>query len=353
VKSQAIVEDPSRYLESIQAGRGIAALLVVVHHAAQKAAALSNGTIPSFDFGIVGVDLFFMISGFIIYFVTVHKPATHAEFFEKRLVRIFPLYWGLSLLALAIFLVKPGLINSNASAPTDVAASFLLWPTAAPYLVNNGWTLTYEVLFYILWGLVALPMATDRRAVVACALLLVVAVAGPVMAVDPKVLNLSLFVEFAAGVLTGVAFHKRWLRPNRGLSALLLLVGTVLAFVAVEGGMSNSPLRGFVLLVPVAMMFLGIVLAGPLWRSTPWMLRIGDSSYSLYLFHPFILVLIPIAVRLTGLQHSAVAVLLIALAGCVAAVAFSFLLYKLVELPMTNWLRRWVGRVGRSSRLPA
>jgi len=353
VKSQAIVEDTSRYLESIQAGRGIAALLVVVHHAAQKAAALSDGAIPSFDFGIVGVDLFFMISGFIIYFVTAHKPTTHAEFFEKRLVRIFPLYWGLSLLALAIFLVKPGLINSSASVPTDVTASFLLWPTVAPYLVNNGWTLTYEVLFYILWGLVAMPMATTRRALVACALLLAIALAGRVIALDPKVLNLSLFVEFAAGVLTGMAFHRRWLRPNRVLSALLVLVGTVLAYVAVEGGMSNSPIRGFVLLVPVALMFLGIVLAGPLWRKAQWMLRIGDSSYSLYLFHPFILVLIPIAVRLTKQQQSPGAVLAISLAACEAAVLFSFLLYKLVELPLTNRLRGMVGRIGRSARQPA
>lgn len=353
MKSQAIVEDTSRYLESIQAGRGIAALLVVVHHAAQKAAALSGGAIPSFDFGIVGVDLFFMISGFIIYFVTAHKPTTHAEFFEKRLVRIFPLYWGLSLLALAIFLVKPGLINSSASVPTDVAASFLLWPTVAPYLVNNGWTLTYEVLFYVLWGLVVLPMATRPRAFVACALLLAIALAGPASGLDPKVLNLSLFVEFAAGVLTGLAFHRGWLRPRPALAALLLVVGTGLAFVAVGDGMSNSPLRGFVLLLPVALMFLGIVLAGPLWRKAQWMLRIGDSSYSLYLFHPFILVLIPMAVRLTGQQHAAGAVLAISAAVCVAAVLFSFLLYKLVELPLTNRLRGMVRRIGRSSRQPA
>ena len=327
-------------------------MLVVVHHTAQKASALTGGAIPAFEFGAIGVDLFFMISGFIIYFVTANKSTTHLEFFEKRLVRIFPLYWALSLLALLVFIAKPGLINSNANVPTDVVASFLLWPTVAPYLVNNGWTLTYEIMFYVLWGIVVLPKATNKRALIACCLLLGAALLEKIIDLDPKILNLSLFIEFSAGVLVGIAFKKGWLRPNLLLSAFLLVIGTALAFAVMHSGASNSPYRGFFLLFPVSMMFLGIVFAGPLWRRAGWVLRTGDSSYSLYLFHPFILVFIPILVRLTG-QRSVLAVFLISAGVAIASVVLSFLLYKLIELPMTNKLRKLVGGIRGSSRQPA
>ena len=338
MKSQSIAVDQPQYVESIQAGRGIAALLVVIHHAAQKAHALSGGSIPLFDFGIVGVDVFFMISGFIIYFVTANKTMTHVEFMEKRIVRVFPLYWGLSLLALLVFFVAPRLINSNAKEATDVAASFLLWPTSAPYLVNNGWTLTYEILFYALWALVALPVAKPRSAFIACLVLAGASFIGLVTGIDHQVINFSLFVEFAFGVGIGVAFRKGLLRQSIPLAVVLTAAGALLAWLAISRGLGNSEFRGFALAIPSAMMFVGIILLGSVWARARTILAIGDSSYSLYLFHPFILVAIPIAVKSLGIASPAV-ILAIAAAVCIASFWASHMVYRFVEFPLTQMMR--------------
>jgi peptidoglycan/LPS O-acetylase OafA/YrhL len=338
VKSQSIAIDQPQYVESIQAGRGIAALLVVVHHIAQKAHALSGGAIPLFDFGIVGVDIFFMISGFIIYFVTANKTMTHIEFMEKRIVRVFPLYWGLSLLALLVLIFKPNLINSNAQQPTDIAASFFLWPTAAPYLVNNGWTLTYEIIFYGLWALVALPTATRKTAYIACLVLAAGSFTGLLLGIDPKVINFSLFIEFAFGVAVGVAFKKGLFRQNIPAGIGLAAAGAFLASLAISQGLGSGQLRGYALAIPSAMMFIGIIWLGSFWKKTRTVLAIGDSSYSLYLFHPFVLVGIPIAVKLLGLSSPA-SILAVSIVVGVAAIAASHMVYRFVEFPLTQMMR--------------
>ncbi|BEP60767.1 acyltransferase [Variovorax sp. V213] len=338
MKSQSIAVDQPQYVESIQAGRGIAALLVVIHHAAQKAHALSGGAIPLFDFGIIGVDVFFMISGFIIYFVTANKTMTHVEFMEKRIVRVFPLYWGLSLLALLVFIFAPKLINSNSQEATDVAASFFLWPTSAPYLVNNGWTLTYEIIFYGLWALVALPVAKPRSAYIACLVLAAASFIGVLCGIDYKVMNFSLFVEFAFGVAIGVAFKKGLLRQSIPLSIVLTTAGAFLAYLAISRGFGSSELRGFALAIPSAMIFVGIILLGSVWGKARTILAIGDSSYSLYLFHPFILVAIPLTVKSLGLASPS-QILAIAAAVCVASFWASHMVYRYVEFPLTQMMR--------------
>jgi exopolysaccharide production protein ExoZ len=338
VKSQSIAVNQPQYVESIQAGRGIAALLVVIHHAAQKAHALSGGAIPLFDFGIIGVDIFFMISGFIIYFVTANKTMTHVEFMEKRIIRVFPLYWGLSLLALVVFILAPKLINSNAQEPTDIAASFFLWPTSAPYLVNNGWTLTYEIIFYGLWALVALPTAKPKNAYLACLALVAASFIGLLSGLDYKVMNFSLFLEFAFGVAIGVAFKKGLIRQSTPVSIVLMAAGAFLAHLAISEGLGSSELRGFALAIPSAMIFFGLISLGSFWARLRVILAIGDSSYSLYLFHPFILVAIPLTVKLLGFT-SVPQILAISVAICIASIWASHMVYRFVEFPLTQMMR--------------
>ena len=77
----------------------------------------------------------------------------------RRLKRIYPIYWVVSLLVLAVFLVRPEFVNSHSAHPPDVLASFLLLPQAGLPLLAVGWTLTYEMYFYILFGLALLCRA--------------------------------------------------------------------------------------------------------------------------------------------------------------------------------------------------
>jgi len=204
--------------------------------------------------------------------------------------------------------------------------------------VNNGWTLTYEIIFYALWALVALPTANRKTATIACLVLAAGSFMGLLFNVDPKVINFSLFVEFAFGVAVGVAFKKGVFQQNILLGIVLAIAGAFLAYLAISQGLGSGQLRGFALAIPSAMMFVGIILLGSFWKRRRTVLAIGDSSYSLYLFHPFILVGIPITVKLLGIS-SPVPILAISAAVGVAAIAASHMVYKLVEFPLTQMMR--------------
>lgn len=90
---------------SIQYLRGIAALFIVLSHIGYKDRQYSLGTF-NFDIGIIGVDIFFVISGFIMYYVSLDKPnglPSILSFFKHRIIRIIPLYWLLTSIALIIY----------------------------------------------------------------------------------------------------------------------------------------------------------------------------------------------------------------------------------------------------------
>ena len=105
-----------------------------------------------FQFGMFGVDLFFVISGFIMISVTRGKFQCYKEvlkFFYHRVVRIYPTYWVYSFLVLGVFLIKPSWVNSsqgNQGNQVDVLASFLLLPSQISPLVMVGWTLPVAYL---------------------------------------------------------------------------------------------------------------------------------------------------------------------------------------------------------------
>ena len=134
---------------SIQWMRAIAILMVILQHAAWKGTQYSTNPLGWLKVGEAGVDLFFIVSGFVICHVTYNKTPAPFEFVKARLVRILPLYWLLTCVALVVYLIKPELVNSSGGI-TSVFHSFTLLPTSSKYLIRNGWTLSYELYFYIL-----------------------------------------------------------------------------------------------------------------------------------------------------------------------------------------------------------
>jgi exopolysaccharide production protein ExoZ len=163
-------------LQAIQALRGIAALLVVVYHArALELAGLARidsaepGLIGGlFASGFAGVDLFFVISGFIMVWVTrngASGPLASADFMFARVTRIYPVWWAAAALGLLYMVLTGGvaLIDSSgsaikASAPEFqyILKSFLLVPQADYPVLLIGWTLIHEVYFYVVFALILL-----------------------------------------------------------------------------------------------------------------------------------------------------------------------------------------------------
>jgi peptidoglycan/LPS O-acetylase OafA/YrhL len=164
-------------LINIQALRFVAAMLVALYHASSR---LQVDTGPGqilLDFGratgYAGVDIFFVISGFIMAHTTLEKTGRSftSQFVRRRLARIFSGYWPFFLFALMVFSwTRPEHVEES-----NLLASFFLWPQLLPHtLLEVTWTLSFELYFYFLFALLLLWAPPGRRAVICLILALIV-----------------------------------------------------------------------------------------------------------------------------------------------------------------------------------
>src|SRR5437764_3885196 len=138
--------------------RGIAASMVVFVHLDVQLKRLGYASYDASWLGS-GVDIFFVISGFIMWVSVERRPGMSAgEFFGNRLMRIVPLYWLVSAGVLCITFAAPQLLHSTVFNAPHALASFLFLPARHPLtgefwpLLVPGWTLNYEMLFYLLFA---------------------------------------------------------------------------------------------------------------------------------------------------------------------------------------------------------
>jgi peptidoglycan/LPS O-acetylase OafA/YrhL len=296
-----------------------------------------------FTFGGYGVDIFFVISGFIIPYVLAGESGTlphSVSFMMRRIIRIYPLYWLVTLLALGIWLVKPEVVNSSAPHLTRIWESFVLFPTDGRYLVQTGWSLAYEMYVYGLFALAMLCGSWKRY--VFMAVLLVSFMAG--VAVTPPQENWMQyflfrhhFAEFLLGFL--ICLYAKGLIgriPRAGMA--LLAAGTVILFAqALAGNGVTFWLQywGFA----AAALVLGALMLENRVRWPKRLLALGDESYSLYLIHPFtvaavakVIYKLPLSPIVANVVYSLVAI--------AASVILAKLTYRFFEVPVTRGLNR-------------
>lgn len=232
---------------NIQALRGIAALSVVAFHLIPIEAKYGSGEpiLPSFfEFGMFGVDLFFVISGFVMASLTKGKfqnVSNALTFLCQRLSRIYPVYWLYSALVLIIFFIQPTWVNSAQDNQINILSSFLLWPEATLPLINVGWTLIHEMYFYIIFTAFLffvpekkLGLALSLWAITIIAVDLSIDTTSPVV----KLISHPLTIEFIAGCFLAMLF-----RQDTGLkTAIIIALGAaaiVYLLVTING--SNVP----------------------------------------------------------------------------------------------------------------
>jgi exopolysaccharide production protein ExoZ len=271
-------------LVTIQYLRGAAALAVTLYHALQW---VDGG----FEIGRAGVDLFFVISGVIMWRITAGRRISQAAFLARRATRIAPLYWLVTVLVCAIALVWRNFLPEVIPDWEHLALSLAFIPHFDPIgrpfpLLPPGWTLTYEAAFY---GLFATCLAWPGRSrAVALTVGLVALVATGFLWQDPVYIlgGNPMLLEFAAGVWLAVAMDARAL-PRRAWGAASLLFGLG-AFAALQvTGFISELWRPLIWGAPAVMLVMGALvieadggaprLAGPL--------ALGDASYALYLVH--------------------------------------------------------------------
>src|SRR4028119_1297881 len=141
---------PHKTLNLLQVYRGIAAVLVVLFHLNYISVQTFNQVIffNLFKGGWIGVDYFFVLSGFIMVYVhrsVIGKKDQLKSFLVKRAVRIYPIYWIITLTLWCLFLVIPAFANNQDLSLGHVIVSLLLIPQKDQFILEVGWTLTYEI----------------------------------------------------------------------------------------------------------------------------------------------------------------------------------------------------------------
>lgn len=242
-------------LYGIQVLRALAALMVAIHHVQADAAFLAARAGTDFTPSralpwTAGVDLFFVISGFIMVHSSAglfDRPDGARLFVARRIARIVPLYWAATTLFLAVLLASPALVNSGTPSPAQIAASYLFWPMANAAgewqpIYSLGWTLNYEMLFYALFG--AALLAPGRLVVpLVCAalagLVAAQALSGP-LPLPFGFWGQPIVLEFAAGMAVGL-LRRKGLRLDGRLRWLMAAAGIALFVIASGDGWARPP----------------------------------------------------------------------------------------------------------------
>jgi len=361
MSENALFRPVPRNLSGLQAGRAIAALLVVLFHCSQSIFVLPKywGEKPFgniFDFGDSGVMFFFVLSGFIIlhaHYNDLGRSNRILYYAWKRMRRIYPVYWIILALTLPIYFINPQLGEGYETHWSIILSSIALVHFDSPHpVIQVSWTLFHEVLFYVLFA-VALWRPKLGFGVMAVWLLL------SVLDLIPH--SSSLLVDFYFShmhLLFGFGMAAAWwVRRARVKWPWLVTLCGVVIFLAAGIERNDWDVlavgwRGVVYGIGATLAVVGAVeleREGRL-RVPGWLRLVGDASYSIYLVHFLTLSFLAKAVWKLGLAHAVpTKVSFIILA--VLATAVGVVWHLVIERPLLGFFgrRKHVGLRAESS----
>jgi len=338
-------------LYGIQKLRAIAAYGVVIFHLFEFLNAASSLGFPRFTLGRTGVDLFFVISGFIMVYTT-RDAETPREFMAKRVSRIVPLYWAATLVTVALVAVAPSVFPAADISWQKILASLAFIPAAdhsgeAMPVLLVGWSLNMEMLFYAIFaGALFLPARIRLPAlltgivglVLACRLFADGSLAGDFY-------GRIIMLDFAAGCVLAYLLRLPALAAFMRRTPMwpLMLVAAA-GFVAAEHFLASGKADIYDAAIGASATLLVFAVAGAdLYRGTQrgrFLVPLGDASYSAYLLHPILLrpAAMVLATAFGDTWLTAILLFIVALPGTMLV---SWLSYRLFERPTNRLLRGW------------
>ena len=328
---------------NIEALRGLAALSVVLFHLNPL---LEQAGLTGLGGG--GVDIFFVISGFIMVHLSRVKPLEPAGFLVNRCLRIVPLYWLVTFTVFFAALIVPSLFKSvHSDIPTLLSSLFFVPVVQNDTVVNPvlflGWTLNYEMFFYLLFAIALLiPHAALRLTLLVGTLAGLVVVAGVSETVSPLVAFYGnpLVLEFAFGIALAVGLDHAPAQSSDGakISMLCVCLAALIACLLPSPALRDT-YRIAVTGLP-ALVVVGSALLLERWGwslNRPLVLALGKASYALYLTHIFIT---EAALAYARWMHAdPVNAVAIAIAATTLAVLLAMVLSEKVEPPVRAWMQ--------------
>jgi exopolysaccharide production protein ExoZ len=283
------VKITSEKFHSIQALRGIAAIMVVVYHATALWGLDFGDGHSAWNVGQAGVPIFFVISGFVM--AKSDQSISAVEFMKRRIIRIVPLYWAIT----AIMLLKLMVVRAHPALGSNtehiripfsyIVSSFLFMPFrnslgAIQPILSVGWTLSFELFFYCLFA-VALALKVNIFRFLAATIIPLSIVGSFYNETWPAFSSLfrPMLLNFLSGVAIAYAIRKGFSIPTYASLALGLF--------SVIGIATNHAFGASAAMIVLAAVMLENKISIP-----AWMLRTGDASYSIYLVHPLALLFV-------------------------------------------------------------
>ncbi|MDB5947012.1 MAG: acyltransferase [Ramlibacter sp.] len=337
-----------RYV-GVQLLRYVAAMLVALMHITQAISMhiTGRGSDQYWEPGGAGVDIFFVISGFVMATATASVPrpgqtrvAAAWLFLKRRLLRIAPLYWFYTLLKAALLLALPTLAVQSSLDGGHLLASLLFLPARGPSgllqpTLQVGWTLNFEMFFYVVFAL-AIGLGAPRARFCVLVFLAFFLASALFPAIDPlRFYAQTRVFEFVAGMLVALWVSRLRAVPP-ALSCALFTAGMVWLLLVDWAPGSDELLRSG--LAATAIVLCTVALE-------PWFTRsrlaarlsfLGDASYSIYLSHALVVPAAVLSMRRLGVTDPVVIVLftasVVTLVGCLS--------YTLLERPMTSIFKR-------------
>ena len=342
-------------LEMVQVMRALAALAVLVQHGFHEAQRFNPSPTLRFLEALpwhIGVDVFFVISGFIMMHTaasTFGKPGATRAFMLRRLIRIVPPYWFFTSPMVIATLLLADRMNTARFEPTHALLSYLFIPHLRPGFDDQihpilalGWTLLYEMFFYVAFALALLLNQTKGLTAlfVGFLLLFLGAKAGLFTAGLNVFWSDTIMFAFFLGIFAWLA-----LRDDAHPKALTALIGLALAGIVVGWwtGLAHTH-RLFQLDFPAVLIFLALYRL-PLGRSplALALIALGDASYTLYLSHPFTVNVLSAAfikARISDILGVWPATWIYFCACILVSAIVALIFYRRAEAPLTKLLLR-------------
>lgn len=317
-------------IKNIQILRAFAALNVVLFHIIPAANSYSQSTTifkHLEGWGANGVDIFFVISGFVMLHTQLNKRKSPSEFFRNRVIRIVPIYWALTLFIIALYSAIPGLFREMAVTPFWSLTSLMFTSkalTGENPVIIVGWTLEWEMFFYTVFALAL--FAKSMQSVVWLVTLALVMIAATTQS--------WIALEFIFGM--GVAhIYNRW-EGTQKEGLVLFAAGSVLLSLSLLPAVRSLEVDRMIIWgLPSFLVVLGVIYAPQ--AKGRIMSYLGDASYSIYLgqtlsIPAFYKISSKVLVGVNGDLLALACLLSTALVGCA--------LYSFIEKPMTLRLKK-------------
>lgn len=339
-------------IKSIQHLRGYSSLSVAIFHIFPMF--IVDSKLPIWPLS-AGVDIFFVISGFIMWKISNERQTAPLEFILKRIIRIAPPYWLATLILAACVIVKPNLFPVYNPTLEHIAASMAFIPhqvgnDAMPFLIQ-GWTLNFEIFFYFVFTISMFTITKHRLISITAIILLLVLIGLMVPEKGPiaRVYLNPLLLEFLAGIYLAVAVERKILVPAP-LAFFIIPTAVLCIFTPLdEAGLRAMYWGGAAAAIVWSMVSLETWKPFP---NSPILMLIGSASYSIYLTHSLVGTVYKVVAGALGLPANGPVALSFGLMSVIiSGIAFHYLVEVKLQKMLNTVIQKYLAKITHKTKI--